>query len=243
MLVAGIDTSGASGTKNYSIIAWLDTNTQTFTLDAYSPTQSNPLPISLHGSPPRFIGFDSPQSLPISGKTRRNCDEKAKTPTSVLPSSRAALSNIKLYKGLIVTGIDIFWNSYTNQTANIYGLTQTNEVKPTIFETYPRYVIRKWLSEQLINKNLIIEFNDIITNKRDNPMRYVDFVWSGLRNLGYISPGIEKPSVDQLDAMLCAVVAHHLSVTPNYLLANTVGKQPSLDLKGRVLREGYIVCP
>ncbi|WP_411348670.1 DUF429 domain-containing protein [Paenibacillus sp. WLX2291] len=243
--MAGVDTSGASGIKNYSVIAWLDSDKQTFLLDAYSPTPTTPLPSSPNNSAIGFIGFDSPQGLSSQGKIIRDCDKNAKTSTSKIPSSRGLLSKTTLYKGLIEVGIDIFWNCHSNQIANIYGLNQSkfDQEKPTIFETYPRYVIRKWLSNRLNNMKFYILFKDHITHKRAYPSRYVDYVWEGLKFLGYTCPGVHRPSIDQLDAMLCAVVAQHLSTASNFQLTNSVGLKPIINNKDKVFHEGFIVCP
>ena len=124
MLVAGVDLSGAPGSRNFSYVAWLDVHQNRFLLDAYVPSPSTPLPEPPVGAAVACIGFDCPQSLPPFGAARRVCDAQAQTATKRIPSSREALKSFIAYRGLIELGIDIFWNSFENGSAAVYGMPQ-----------------------------------------------------------------------------------------------------------------------
>ena len=51
-----------------------------------------------------------------------------------------------------------------------------------------------------------------------------------------------RPTVDQVDAMLCAIAAE-ACVAANGLPPGSVGQPPFVDEPAQVIREGYIVSP
>ena len=179
---------------------------------------------------PKFIAFDAPQGLPRAGVPRRLADEQANTPTRKLPSDRSELADWRIYRGLIEAGIDIFWSTYENGLANIWGLDPTGVHVTTILEAYPRYVIRRLWPELKI------------PSKRKAPLDYVNAIWRRIRERGYSCPGLERPAVDHVDAMLCAFVAE-ACLGGQGAPAGTVGCEPRPDEEYRVLREGWIVSP
>jgi len=79
MSVCGIDL-GSFKTPSY--IAWLEG--KEFLFDLYITSKEKPLPSLPTGiSKPTHCALDGPQSLPLFGNKRRECDKGAKTPTSV----------------------------------------------------------------------------------------------------------------------------------------------------------------
>ena len=225
-LVCGVDVGSL---RSLSYIAWLQE--QRFVLDLYIPSIETPLPSPPFGhEQPEYIGFDVPQGLPEVGCARRVADEKANTPTRKLPGSREELHNWLLYKGLIEAGVDMFWAIYSQGLASIAGLASSATAATTVFETYPRYVIKcLWPGMH-------------IPSKRQSPLKYVDIVWGRIQAAGYSCDGVVRPAVDHVDAMLCALAAEaHLKRGGS--LEGAAGIAPALDIEDRVLREGYIIGP
>jgi predicted nuclease with RNAse H fold len=208
-------------------VAWLSDGQ--FTLDVYVPTSKQPLPeLSVFPGDVRCIAFDAPQGLPAQGEPVRRADVDANTPTRRLPGDRDELSKWKAYRGLIEVGISVFWWVYKSQLATIAGLPPVLERPTTIVEAYPRYVIRRlWPSLQ-------------IPSKRNAPLEYIDTVYSRIQKLGYVCRSVIRPSVDQVDAMLCALAASAYE-SSNGLPNGTVGDPPVPDEASQVMREGYII--
>lgn len=224
-LVCGID---AGSLKTPSYVAWL--RDQEFLLDIYIPSSDKPLPESPESwSQPLYVAIDAPQGLPAPGKSNREADREASTPTKRLPADRVKLAQSKLYKGLIEAGIEIFWSVHEGEWGRIPGLDERPEW-PVVFETYPRYVIRQ-LWPRLD-----------IPSKRRAPLMYVNDVWGKLQGEGYHCSGVTRPTVDQVDAMVCALAAEACLETGGWR-GMTVGGPPVVDEDARVLREGYIVSP
>jgi predicted nuclease with RNAse H fold len=226
MLVCGVDV-GSFNTLSY--VAWL--RDRRFLLDLYIPSIENPLPELPEGSAaPRFIAFDAPQGLSRPGRTRRQADVEAMTPTKRLPADRDELKTWKAYRELIVAGVEIFWSTYEKGLASIWGLEPLSEDLPTILETYPRYVIRR-LWPRLS-----------IPSKKKAPLEYVDTIWTRIRVQGYSCLGVRRPGVDHIDAMLCAMAAD-ACLGCKQRPVGTVGEDPLIDREARLLREGWIVSP
>lgn len=81
-----------------------------------------------------------------------------------------------------------------------------------------------------------------IPSKTKAPVEYVDAVWGRIQEAGYSCEGVRRPVVDHVDAMLCAIVTEAIE-TVGEMPEGTVGRKPVVDLKERVLREGWIVGP
>lgn len=224
--VCGIDTGSL---RSLSYVAWLRDGE--FLLDLYVPSSARPLPEPpASWGEPSHIGLDVPQGLPLNGEKRRVADREAKTPTRRLPRDRRELSEWKAFEALIEAGLEIFWALANEGETSIVGLREETEGRTTVFETYPRYVIKRlWPDFQ-------------IPSKRKRPLDYVEGVWSRMIARGYSCTGAIRPSVDQVDAMLCALAAEALR-SVDRLPAGTVGIAPILDSDARVLREGFIVSP
>jgi len=221
--VCGID---AGSFRTLSYVAWL--RGTSFLLDMYSPTLSQLLPelpslVENVGS----YAIDAPQSLPKVGHKRRQCDMLAQTPTRVLPENLQGLEDWRLYKGLIELGIQTFWHIYRSGEIRIFGLDDTPEL-PLVAETYPRKV-----AEDLGLGRL--------PSKRNEPMRYVEHIWSFLQSQGFRCESVIRPSVDQVDAMLCAIAAQSIGADSN--ASEPLGNKPYVDKEASVLREGFIVVP
>jgi hypothetical protein len=223
-LLGGIDL-GSFTTDSY--VAWLEDGH--FFLETYRPTRQRPLPESPGGWPPAYTGIDAPQGLPEPGeRRRRECDRLAKTPTRVLPRTRAEMAGWRLYRQFVETGVEVFWSIHEKEIASILGLVPVPDGDGMVFETYPRYVLLQLWGERP-------------PSKRRHPAEYVDFVWERLRRAGYscASP-VERP--DHVDAMLCALAAE-ACLHADGLPGGTVGLPPVVDESERVIREGYIVAP
>lgn len=225
-LVCGIDT-GTFATPSY--VAWL--RDDVFVLDLYQASPEVPLPPTPDGMGQiAAIALDVPQGLPAPGRKRRKADELANTPTRVLPTDRKELAAWKLYKGLIETGIEIFWSVHERGVGRIPGLEDEAAVGPVVLETYPRYVItRLWPDLR-------------IPSKRKAAVEYAWALWSRLKERGYRCESVLTPTVDQVDAMLCAVAAEAYAEARG-LPNGSVGEAPRADHGARVTREGYIVAP
>lgn len=222
--VCGIDL-GSLHTPAY--VAWLRRGV--FHLDMYLPSLDRPLPPAPRGyGSPAYIAIDAPQGLPRRGSGRRLADAAAGTPTNIMPPDREALGRWRLYRGLIEAGIELFWAVYERRLGVIPGLPSEIS-QPVVLETYPRHVIRKlWPRLR-------------IPAKRRQPLAYIDALWPLIRALGYRCPGLVRPTVDQVDAMLCALAAQACLDAGGWAdLA--VGAPPIVDTQARVLREGFIVA-
>lgn len=223
-LVCGIDVGSL---RTLSYIAWLDR--QRFVLDLYIPSIAQPLPLPPPGyDRPLYIGFDVPQGLPASGNRRRVADVEANTPTRVLPADREQMRTSLLYKGLIEAGVEIFWTAYEQRLATIAGLPAATPPTTTIFETYPRFLIKTlWPGMP-------------IPSKTRAPLDYVNLIWDQIQAAGYSCASVLRPAVDHVDAMLCALAAE-AHIMRGGDLSGAVGIPPTIDHEARVIREGYIV--
>lgn len=223
-LVCGVDVGSL---RTLSYVAWLDQ--QRFVLDLYIPSIKQPLPEPPSGyDQPIYIGFDVPQGLPAIESACRVADKLANTPTRRLPQSREQLQTWVLYKGLVEAGVEIFWTTYERGLAAIVGLEPSTNAPTTIFETYPRYLIKSLWPGMAI------------PSKKTAPLEYVNLIWNAIQERGYTCAGVRRPGVDHVDAMLCALAAEaHLKRGGN--LDRALGHPPVLDHAARVVREGYIV--
>ena len=225
-LVCGVDVGSL---RSLSYIAWLQE--QRFVLDLYIPSIETPLPSPPgRDEQPVYIGFDVPQGLPAVGHARRVADEQANTPTRKLPGSREELHSWLLYKGLVEAGVEMFWAIHSRGLASIVGLQPSPTLGMTVFETYPRYIIKHLWPGVLI------------PSKTKAPLKYVDMVWERIQAAGYSCDGVVRPAVDHVDAMLCALAAE-AQLERGGSLEGAVGTAPKLDIEGRLLREGYIIGP
>jgi len=226
MSVCGIDL-GSFKTPSY--VAWLEG--KDFFFDLYITSKEKPLPSLPAGmSRPTHIAFDGPQSLPAIGNERRECDKLANTPTRVLPENRKELNNWKMYKQLIECSIEVFWNTYEKNLAAVAGLNDNPNSDIIIFETYPRYVIKRLWSEEEI------------PSKRKAPIDYVRKFSFLVKQKGYSFDESKIFSPDYVDAMLCAIAAEDFMKTKGHS-AGKVGHPPLVDKKEKILREGFIYSP
>lgn len=222
-LVCGVDVGSL---KTLSYVAWLRDGE--FFLDMYLPSLLALLPSPPPSwDQPAFIAFDAPQGLPFAGHPVREADRLAGTPTKKLPAGRAELGRSRLYRGLVEAGVEIFWQAQSRGQACVFGLGRQSA--PVLMETYPRYVARRRWPRLAV------------PSKRHAPLDYVDAVWGRLQKEGYCCPGVLRPAVDQVDAMLCALAAE--SCLASALPPGIVGQPPFVDEEERVIREGYIVSP
>ncbi|RMF89607.1 MAG: DUF429 domain-containing protein [Methanobacteriota archaeon] len=226
-IVAGIDV-GTFHTKSY--VAWL--RDREFTFGSYRLSPERPLPERPSAAEgPSHIGVDAPQGLPKQGFTVRRADREANTPTKRLPTTWSELSRWPVYRGLIEAGITLFWRLYEDGKADIPGLPGAKGPVATVFETYPRYVLRRlWQGRRPI------------PSKRKTPAEYIAAVTRLLSRAGYTIPLRHVTETHHVDAMLCAVAAEAFSRSKG-LPGGTVGERPLADPVERVLREGYIVSP
>ena len=226
MAACGIDV-GSLSAGSLSYVAWLDDGE--FLLDVFVPSSAEPLP----RPPARLWGshdaLDAPQGLAAVGERRRQADREARTPTSVLPPTRAGLATSKLYRAFIEAGIEIFWSLHESGEAAIVGLDGPAR-ENVVMETYPRYVIKRLWPELTI------------PSKRKTPRDYIDAVWPRIRGSGLSCGSVIRPNVDQVDAMLCALAADAYDRAGG-LPSGAVGLPPSVDATERVIREGFIVAP
>ncbi|HUU26398.1 MAG TPA: DUF429 domain-containing protein [archaeon] len=226
--VCGVDT-GSFRTPSH--VAWCNPDKKYFYLDQYIPSAGIPLPVPPpHWPEPAYIGIDAPQGLPLKGEKMRLADREAGVPTKTLPRDREELAGWKLYKGLIEAGVEIFWSVYRNGMADIPGLESNRAAGTTVFETYPRYVIKRLWPELKI------------PSKSKEPFLYSTEVYRLIRQYGFNCPGLLRPSIDQVDSMLCALAAYSFQ-TSGELPSGTVGRPPFADKRASVLREGLIVAP
>lgn len=230
-LVGGID-FGSFNTPSY--VAWLEEGE--FLLDEYRATPENPLPETPGGWPPVLLGIDAPQGLPSleSPLRYRQCDRDARTPTRYLPRDRAELGRWRLYGHFVRAAVDTFWAIHRQERCSVLGLVPAPGAECTVFETYPRYVLRQlWGGRSQALR---------IPSKRKQPMLYLEWAADLLRAAGYSWGSVTLRRVDQVDAMLCALAAEAFLLeddTPG----GTVGRAPWEDGAEQVLREGFIVAP
>lgn len=225
MLVCGVDTGSLN---SLSYVAWLQE--KEFFFDIYIPSHEHPLPSSPVGlSEPSAFAFDCPQGLSPGGNARRRADQEANTPTRRLPNDWGELESWKPYGQLIKCGATVFWAVYDKRLGSIPGLI-SDRTDASVFETYPNYVLRRLWP------------NANIPSKRREPFGYVNAFWPKLMELGYRCESVKRPTVDQLDAAICALVAERMA-TSRTQLAGTVGVAPTVDEIVRVLREGFIISP
>lgn len=226
--VCGIDL-GSLRTPSY--VAWFEVGERRFYLDQYIASLERPLPEPLSSfREVTCLGIDAPQGLPVPGRKVRRADELAGVPTHKLPHDRQELFHSRLYRGLIEAGIEIFWSVYSREIAEIPGLIGNFSSGLTVFETYPRYVIKRlWPEVKIPAKN-------------KDPLSYSASVYKLIREYGGECPGVLCPTPDQVDAMLCALAALSLH-TLGKLPPGTVGLAPFADESARVLREGFIIAP
>ncbi len=223
----GIDV-GSLRTPSY--VAWLREGE--FRLDMYLASERAPLPPPPPGWPAAdCVALDAPQGLPLPGEHQRHCDREAATPTRRLPGSRAAMAKARLYAGLVEAGVNVFWWVHERGLGHIAGFSEVRGWPPTVCETYPRFVLRR----------LGLAVRDI-PSKRQAPLDYVEAAWGLVRGLGYRCPSVTRPTVDQVDAMLCALAAAAWWNVSDPRRC-TVGAPPIADVVERVIYEGYIVAP
>lgn len=161
-------------------------------------------------------------------------DREANTPTRSMPQTRNALVNGNgLYRGLIQLGTSVFWTAHETEQAVVYGLNDKTfpTDKPLIFETYPRYALKTLFGLKPSIKH--------IPSKRRSPLAYIDLVWTKIQELGYSCSSIRRPTVDQVDSMLCAIAADDLLEG----VSECVGCTPVIDDTDQLIREGFIVVP
>jgi len=225
--VCGIDV-GSLRTPAY--VAWLRKGE--FLLDLYLPSPERPLPQTPAGwAAPEWVALDAPQGLPTPGQITRACDREARTPTRRLPTDRRGMAEARLYKGLVQAGVGLFWAMYDQGLVRIAGIPGGADRLTTVCETYPRYVLRRLWADL-----------KPIPSKRKAPVDYVEAVWIRIRDAGYTCPSVARPTVDQVDAMLCAMAAE-AALEAGSLPAGTVGEPPDADYRNEVLREGFIISP
>jgi predicted nuclease with RNAse H fold len=219
--VCGID---AGSLKTLSYVAWLSDKRIIF--DLYVPTVDHPLP-SIPVEIRDVVGYaiDAPQSLPARGQVCRKCDKEARTPTRRLPCTLLELERTVLYRAFVECGVRLFAALSQSREYMMVGLELQSRL-PKVMETYPRAVA------------LQLGFGPL-PSKRQKPFEYVERVWAGLRGLGYHCNDVVRPTVDQIDAVLCAVAAQSECEDRSELL----GEAPIWDKAESVLREGFIVLP
>lgn len=225
-VVCGIDVGSF---RSPSYVAWLQN--REFLLDLRLLSPEAPLPDPPPGwKRPSWIALDAPQGLPKPGRRVRQADREAGTPTRTLPGSRQELAGWRIYRPFITAGVEIFWSVHERELASILGLVPLPDEGCTVCETYPRYILRRLWPDLPI------------PSKTREPWAYVEAVWERLTRKGYRCPSVLRPTVDQADAMLCALAAEACLLSPS-LPEGTVGEPPFVDSQGRVLREGFIVSP
>jgi len=135
-----------------------------------------------------------------------------------------------MYKQLIECGIEVFWNAYEKNLSAVAGLNDNPNSDIIIFETYPRYVIKRlWSDEE-------------IPSKRKAPIDYVRKFSFLIKQKGYSFHESKILSPDYIDAMVCAIAAEDYFVT-NGKSAGKVGVPPVVDNAEKILREGFIYSP
>ncbi len=171
------------------------------------------------------VAIDAPQGLARPGEKRRAADAAALPPVGRLPANRAEMAKGMaadgtrlVYIRLVRTGVEVFW---TNREY-VLGLTR----KPRLVETYPRAVFRALLG-------------CYPPSKRNEPYDFCVAVTKIMCRLRLSCPGVEIPSVDQCDAVLCALAARAFVAGR----AERLGRKPVIRKRDQVLREGYIVIP
>lgn len=189
----------------------------------FVPTIENPLPaLPLEGSVAAFA-IDAPQGLPAIGRTCRECDVQARTPTRRLPGNLAQLETTVLYRSFVECGVKMFGAIANRSDWAVVGLVPSSDRK-VVMETYPRAVALK------------MGFGPL-PSKRATPYSYIENVWNGLQLCGYACESVIRPTVDQVDAALCAIAAQAEVAGRSQQL----GRPPFWDADEGILREGLIV--
>ena len=214
-LVCGVDVGSL---RTPAHLAWLEGDA--FELGSYQPTLEHPLP---GGREPAAFALDAPQGLPVEGRSRRAADREAKTPTSVLPTSRDGVALMRAYGPFVEAGLSLFWEARRRGLAVVPGLGGSG---PILLESYPRFVIRQLWPELRP-----------IPSKRKAAVDYVAELWARLRALGLA--GRRPRRHDEIDALLCALAARSWLRSE----AVEVGEPPQVDDAEGILREGFIVAP
>ncbi|MCY0885805.1 MAG: DUF429 domain-containing protein [Firmicutes bacterium] len=224
MLWAGVDV-GSLQTPAY--VAWL-TGSGLLCFDGYVPDVRHPLPVPPAGwARPTAVALDAPQDLPAGGRDRRAADAAAGTPTGRMPAGRLQLQQQSLYRELIAAGVDLFWAVYIRGSGRVPGLAAMAPARGSlVLETYPRKVLRKLLPSGIP-----------LPSKRKQTARYIDLAWTVVRRQGCWAPGVVRPTVDQVDAALCALAARGAGSW------RWLGLPPRPDCREQGLREGYILAP
>ncbi len=217
--VLGID---AGGLGNPSWLAFLDADSVTLTQHIFT---LDSLALPWLEDDVSCLTIDAPQGLPSPGDKRRNCDKMANTPTRRLPSSRAEMEAGRsdddkefAYIGPVRAGVALFWAN----RESLFGLVQ----QPKLAETYPNLVFRSLIGRRPPPK----------TKKAYD---YCVAVAGIMRREQISCPGVELPSADQCDAILCALAARAFEANRTECL----GLPPVVDEGEQLLREGFIVTP
>lgn len=231
-LVCGIDLGSAS-TPSY--VCWLDGEDLAF--DLYRATEHVPLPSAPDGRAVAAYALDGPQGLPEDpgdgGRSARVADRAARTPTQSLPTSPAGLRELRLYGPFVRNSVAIFWRMHVTGTAALLGSRDGADGAAAVCETWPRLVLRRLLGDGVA-----------IPSKRREPEAYARLAWRAVRAQGLRAPGVAVPTVDQVDAALCALAA--LAVARERAggaAVERLGRAPRPDPTAGFLREGYIVAP
>ncbi len=230
-VVCGIDLGSAS-TPSY--VAWLDDRTLRF--DLYRATPERPLPDRPDGRTAAVYALDGPQGLPADpGGGARACrvaDRMVHTPTQSLPTTASGLRDLRLYGAFVRNAVALFWRLHETGAAAVLGLRSDAAIaslpRPLVCETWPRLVLRRLAGD-----------GRTLPPKRSAPEAYARAVWRLVQGQGLEAPGVLCPTVDQVDAALCAVAARAVAEGS----AEALGLPPWPDPALAFLREGLIVVP
>lgn len=231
-LVCGIDL-GSRSTLSY--VAWLDGNRLVF--DVYQASAERPLPEPPGQRRVAAYAIDAPQGLPAAaagGRSRRVADAEAHTPTQSLPTDRAGLLALRLYGGLVRTGVEVFWSIHTRGLGHIVGSDEPAapaDDRPLVGETWPRLVLRRLRASARGEPP-----------KRREPEAYARLVWQVVRATGLHAASVRTPAVDHAEAALAALAARALAdAARRDSLPFHLGIAPQADAHEGLLREGFIV--
>jgi predicted nuclease with RNAse H fold len=220
----GID-AGSFSTPSWAAV--LDGDSAVLDAIQFSFQDRSPLGTFLDDPNVLAVAIDAPQGLPEGLKPRRICDKAADTPTRRLPATRAEMvagcctDGTKLpYQTVLCLGVELF----LGHCDQVLGIPDCDT--PRLVETYPRAIYRCLTG-------------NAPPSKRQTPLQYMTAVYSILGEQGIRCPGVQTPSTDQADALLCALVARMFAEDK----ALCVGKAPWVDHRENVLREGFIVLP
>lgn len=197
-----------------------------FTLSIHQFTASDVSLLWLRDGEVRYVAVDALQGLPRRGEKVRLCDKLVRAPTKKLPHTLKELNEKRFvdgrripYAGLIQLGCSLFWENRDH----LYGLPGSTG---RLCETYPHYVFRTLGGEAP-------------APKRKHPVTYVRQVYGAIKRWGYICEGVELASVDQCDAMLCALAA--LALSQGEGRYQRIGLPP--EEEAELIREGYVISP